>query len=64
MLPNSYLNGLRTAPPQHIDGGRQEAGPGQVGSGQGLFHNRADHTIQDPIQRELAAGAADPHRSG
>ena len=32
--------------------------------GQGFFHNRADHTIQDPIQRKLAAGAADPHWSG
>jgi hypothetical protein len=51
---NSYLNGLRPAPPQHVEGGRQEAGPGQVGSGQSPLHHRADHLVQHSVEGELA----------
>jgi hypothetical protein len=61
---NSYLNGLRPAPPQHVEGGRQEAGPGQVGSGQSPLHHRADHLVQHSVEGELATRAPDPDGPG
>ncbi len=61
---NSYLNGLRPAPPQHEEGGRQEAGPGQVRSGQGPLHHGADHLVQDFVEGKLAARASNPDGPG
>jgi hypothetical protein len=58
----SHLNGLGSAPSQHVECGSQDAGPGQVGGDQSLFHNGADQPIKHPIKGKWFSRTADPHR--